>query len=287
MPSPIQAQPDDEATRSDQALLPYTLGHFQWATIVSGLKFWLYRFRSIGSCGIDELSTTRTTLQFRLESWLEETLRTIDVLPTPSQARLRTKVRIDYFFAVGLLYQPSQACPSPSSDALERCLNSAMQRIQLYDNLHAQNNLALSWPGTHGIFLAGAMLVYCLWSSADIRATVSIADVAKTTRLCSSLLTLGGEWWPLAQRGKRSFEKLADSTIKLLIDQPSTSAQASSSQWTAEASAVDSFGVTTNMLATEWFDVESMLQSFLQNDFQFPDMLDALDYPSAESFDFQ
>ena len=287
LPSTIQTAADHDTAQADQLLIPYSLARFQWAAIISHIKYLLYRFQAT-SFSPTELLPLQQTIQSRLDDWLTQSLRAIDGLPTSSHTRLRTKARLDYNFAVGLLYQPSQACPTPDPVSLRRCFDSAQQRLQLYDALHTQQNLLLSWPSTHGIFLAGAMLVYCLWSSAEIRNSVAISDVAKTMRLCSSLLTLGGEWWPLAQRGRRSFEKLADSTLQLLLNPQSAGAQTQSLPGQPMMGAIpvvgDDFGAA--MPGPETLDVEAMLQSFLQNDCQFADMLDTLDYPSVESFEF-
>jgi hypothetical protein len=135
------------------------------------------------------------------------------------KARLKIKSRIDYYYAIGVVYRPSEAAPSPDIASWKHCRDSAIVRIELYDDLYHRNNLALTWPGTHGILLSSAMLIYCLWGLAEVRNSVSVAEVAKTIRLCSRLLALGGRLWPLAQGNGRIFEKLADATIQMHVDE--------------------------------------------------------------------
>lgn len=279
MPVSIPCPAARGAERFDQLYFELSITHFEWARILSDVKYRLYRFQAIGLP--DALSAIQASIQHRLDEWLGRVLQTIAKLPAKCQSQLETRMRIRYHFIIGLLYQPSQACSTPDDNALKRCFDSASERISLYDRLYNHNALLLDWPSTHGIFLSGAMLVYCIWSSSEIRASASVADVAKTMRICSNLLTLGGEWWPLARRGRRSFEKLADFALQSLSHPP----VAPSLDPQEVQNAPDEI-IPTHFDATEWTDIESVLQSFLQSDFSFPGTLDLLDYPSAESFDF-
>jgi len=225
----------------------------------------------------------------------------VDTLPSTQRARFMTKIKIDYHFGVGLLYQPSQSCPRPDDRALEICFKSARLRIRLSDALYRQNNLVLHWPCTHGIFLAGAAYVYSIWASSDLRSRVSPAEVAVDFRLCSSLLALGGEWWPIAHKGKRSFDRLADATLNALMSRGTglgpgmmgeggggprieTSRAAGSGQYDHLALAPDPTGMPNEDY--QWLGVEDLLQPYLQNDFQFPDLFgsfDVTDFDTPES----
>lgn len=263
MPVATTAPLDSEATPLDQLFLPCSIAHFRWASIISELKQRFYRLSpgdGLQAC-IEEL---QEQLHKRLEKWLEESLVLVENLPLCHQERFRTKFQIDFHFAVGLLCQPSRSCPHPNNRALWLCLESATQRIRLFDSLYCQNNLALTWPSTHGVFLAGATLVYSIWASTEIRSSVSPVEVAGDLRLCSSLLALGGEWWPLAQRGKRSFERLADSTLNALLSRGPSGAPYAECPPTSNPA-------NHSIEDSQWLDVETMLQSFFQNDLQFPD----------------
>lgn len=279
MPVSIACPAEKGAERFDQLYSDLSIVHFGWARILSDVKYRLYRFQGIELP--DALSAIQASIQHRLDEWHRRVLQTIAKLPAKCQSQHETRMRIRYHFIIGLLYQPSQACSTPGDLALRRCFDSASERISLYDRLYNQNALLLDWPSTHGIFLSGATLVYCIWSSSEIRASASVADVAKTMRICSNLLTLGGEWWPLARRGRHSFEKLADFALQSLSNPPT--APSFDPQIVPNSSDET---LTGHFDATEWTDIESVLQSFLQNDFSFSGTLDTLDYPSTESLDF-
>ncbi|KAG8629688.1 hypothetical protein KVT40_001307 [Elsinoe batatas] len=271
---------------------------------ISQIKHQLYRF-----IAPDELSLVgvdaQSRIQVQIDAWLEESTTALNSIPETSRRTLPPKLQIKYQFAIGLLYQPSQLYRNPSSDALRLCLESASRRIRLYWSLHTQQDLVLTWPNTHGIFLAGATLVYCIWSSAELRASADITGITVTIRLCSSLLILGAEWWPLARRGSRSFERLADATIRLLGDhgeidvtvanQPANPLQTlpqsqphsghqSLSQFDGTQTFIsdNTFGDQFLLDHGQWFDIESILQPFLQGDDALHDVLDNLD---ASPFD--
>jgi hypothetical protein len=80
------------------------------------------------------------------------------------------------------------------------------------------------------------------------------------------LLALGGEWWPLAQRGKRSFERLADSTLSALL-----SGGTNFSAVPREDCPPTSNSANVSIEDSQWSEVEAMLQPYFQNDFQFLD----------------
>ena len=188
MPSPISwTQTID---RHDQYLLTYSAVHFKWASHISAIKYQLYRFVT----NLEQSETVaevQSSLQARLDSWLEESTSVVKQLPEAVVCRFQTEVNIRYHCAVGLLYQPSQLAPRPNTSALHRCFNSARERVRLYWSVYDQHDLSLSWPRTHDIFLASATLLYCIWSSPEIRSSIAITEVVADLRLCSSLLTLG------------------------------------------------------------------------------------------------
>lgn len=263
----------NDQERLDQIRLPYSVAHFKWASIISDFKHRFYRFlpEDGSTASVQEM---QQHLHEKLEAWLGESLVSVENMITMHKERFRTKLKIDYHFATGLLYQPSRSCPRPSPRALQICFESAKQRIRLFDLLYYQNNLSLSWPRTHGVFLAGATFVYCIWASSEIRSSISPAEVAGDLRLCSSLLALGGEWWALAQRGKKSFERLADATLQALFSMASSAAFNEVLE-TQVASLLNSADIPLGH--NEWLDPEAMLQSFFQTDLQFPDLFGHFD----------
>lgn len=279
LPLPFVPEPDvSEQRKSDQVWLPYSVLRFQWATILSRIKYQLYRFQE--PVVRPALTAVLNQLSNDIETWLENGTQIIEGFPAGYQTRLRTKLKIDYHFIRCLLYQPSQACMTPDDAALLLCFESATERIRLYDSLYDQNNLYVSWPTTHGIFLAGATLVYCIWMSSEVRRKVTILALTKDFRLCSNLLTLGGEWWPLAQRGRRSFDRLADSTLESLTNHQTAQSQRlpdESEMARATASALENDPFAGLDFQSPSTNVEGILQTFLQNELPFPDMLDTFD----------
>ena len=260
---------NDEPTRLDQLYLACSVAHFEWAVIISETKQRFYRLIPGDGPQMD-IQDMQHQLEAQLNRWLNKSLNSVGLLPPSYRERLATKFRIDYHFALGLVYQPSRSCPRPSDRALGICLNSAKQRIHLFDSLYCQNSLTLNWPRTHGAFLAGATYIYSIWASIAIRSSVSPVEVAGDLRLVSSLLALGGEWYPLAQRSKRSFEQLADSTLNALFSKiTGTSVQ---EQFPTP---LDSSNIPIE--DSQWLDVETMLQPYFQNNLCFPDMFSTFD----------
>lgn len=299
MPVPLNEPFNSESVRSDQLFLPCSIAHFKWASTISTTKQRFYRLRR-GSEPERSIHETQRELKGQLDNWLEQTLLTVDTLPPTHRARFKTKFKIDYHFAVGLLHQPSQSCTRPSDSALRICLESAKSRIRLSDALYRQNSLILHWPSTHGIFLAGATYVYSIWASSEIRSCVSPAEVAADFRLCSSLLALGGEWWPVAQKGKRSFERLADATLNALMSRCTSSdpgmvgvgvprSEMSRTTTTGpgrhqhERLAPTADPASMSSEEYQWLDVEALLQPYLQDDIQFPDLFGPFDMAELET----
>ncbi|KAL4908654.1 hypothetical protein BDW74DRAFT_188554 [Aspergillus multicolor] len=128
----------------------------------------------------------------------------------------RLKLEVLYHGAVTLLYQPSQAFPSPTHSALLQCYRSSSERIHIYNRLNNEESLYYNWRNIHGIFSSGATIVYCLWASPDLQLVVSFADALRDLRVCSNLLSIGGQWWPSVRNGRENFDKIVDLTIKRL-----------------------------------------------------------------------
>lgn len=275
MPVSLNEPFDSEIARSDQLFLACSIAKFQWASIVSKIKQSFYRLKP-GNIPNTSIHETQRELQGQLDHWLEQSLSVADTLPPTHRLRSNTKFKIDHQFALGLLHQPSQTAPRPSDRALRICFESAKTRIRLSDALYRQNSLVMHWPSTHGIYLAGATYIYSIWASSELRSSVLPAEVAGDLRLCSSLLALGGEWWPVARRGKRSFDRLADATLNALMARGSAPFPHQQSASTAESA---------GMLSDDyqWLDVEALLQPYLQNDLQFPDLLGSFDMAEFET----
>ncbi|KAI8656220.1 Fungal-trans domain-containing protein [Fusarium sp. Ph1] len=128
----------------------------------------------------------------------------------------RLKLRIKYHTATVLLFQPSQVVRNPSAQALQLCFDSSSRILEGYERLHDLHSLHHGWRAVQNIFAAGATLIYSFWTSLQVRKKASTASMSKNLRTCSSLLTIGGEWWPSAKSGQRSFGPVADLTMRKL-----------------------------------------------------------------------
>jgi hypothetical protein len=58
--------------------------------------------------------------------------------------------------------------------------------------------------------------MYTFWTCPRVQADASIIELSRSLRICSSLLSVGGESWPSVKIGKNSLETVADLTIRKL-----------------------------------------------------------------------
>ncbi|KAL4812531.1 fungal-specific transcription factor domain-containing protein [Aspergillus spinulosporus] len=169
-------------------------------------------------------SADQARIKASLDEWLAE-VKQIGVVSDAHQqgaaesAKLhlkRLRLEVLYHGAVTLLYQPSQACPSPTHSALLQCYRSSSERIHIYNHLNNEESLYYNWRNIHGIFSSGATIVYCLWASPEIQLIIPFADALRDLRVCSNLLSIGGQWWTSVRNGRDNFDKIVDLTIKRL-----------------------------------------------------------------------
>ncbi|KAH0422908.1 hypothetical protein CcaCcLH18_12510 [Colletotrichum camelliae] len=126
------------------------------------------------------------------------------------------KLKVKYHTTMVMLFQPSQAIRNPPPESLQVCFNNAASILHDYQALHDLQGLHHGWATVQNIFAAGATLIYSFWTCATVRQNASTADLSKSLRTCSSLLTVGGEWWPSVKKGQRSFGAIVDLTIRKL-----------------------------------------------------------------------
>lgn len=254
--------------------MAYSIACFEWAQLISEVKYQFYRFSS-SSMTTSARREAQSSLHIRLDEWISESLQRLDDTTDKRTPVVKTKLRIRYEYAICLLYQPSISCRHPDSAALTRCFNSATQRLKMYWSLHEHQALILCWPATHGIFLAGTTLVFCIWASSEVRSSMVTAQIFKDLRLCTNLLTLGGTWWAPARRCCRSFQSLVDMTANAFLYPSNVDQSASTAQTALPLTPnVEELGQVTE--AWDSNDIEEMLRSFMQNDYQFSELFDNL-----------
>ena len=167
-----------------------------------------------------DLKGLQARIKLDLDAWLTETSQ---ILPpaewegdTLCFQHEKLKLETLYHSAITLLFQPSQVFRSPSQSALQQCYQSSSRKIRIYNHLSTEDQVYYSWRNIHGIFSAGATMVYCIWACPTLQAVISFAEVLWDLRTCSNLLSIGGQWWPSVRNGKGSFDQIVDLTIRRL-----------------------------------------------------------------------
>ncbi|KAL3464494.1 hypothetical protein BJX64DRAFT_91874 [Aspergillus heterothallicus] len=206
--------------------LRVSIHRFRLDRYVSEIKMLFYHLPTDGrvfNWPADPL-TEQLRIKNDLDNWLIEVkhiLSTTDTSRgdqevTPRSRCICLKMETLYHGAVALLYQPSQACPSPPQSALLTCYRCSSERIRIYNELNNDENLYYNWRNIHGIFSSGASIVYCFWASSEIQSMIPFAEALRDLRVCSNLLSIGGQWWPSVRNGKDNFDRIVDLTIKRL-----------------------------------------------------------------------
>ncbi|KAL2807780.1 hypothetical protein BJX63DRAFT_60528 [Aspergillus granulosus] len=206
--------------------LRVSIHRFKLDRYISEIKMLFYHLPTEGrvfNWPVD-LVAEQLRIQNALDAWLMEIKHISPSTDAPredlelaSRAQcIRLKMEILYHGAVALLYQPSQACPSPSQSVLLRCYRCSSERIRIYNHLNKDENLYYNWRNIHGIFSSGASIVYCFWASPEIQSMIPFAEALRDLRVCSNLLSIGGQWWPSVRNGKENFDRIVDLTIKRL-----------------------------------------------------------------------
>lgn len=210
--------PSDEF--DDIATLSYSIQTFKMAQLVSKIKFEFYRLPVHLDFSRD-FTTAREQLRDELCNWFaESTAIVLGTTDEDQRLRLITKLQIQYHGAMCLLHQPSQAIALPADEALKVCYSSATQRLHLFEVLYDSGVLCHSWRTVQDMFLASATIMYCVYISAAVRSSVSIISLSKDFRACSSMLSVGGEWWPTIRKAKYSLERLSNYILETLADIP-------------------------------------------------------------------
>lgn len=216
---------------------PYTVHRFALDRWISAIKLLLYRCPS--SCEQNlfiwpsDLENQQSILKSKLETWRHDIPGVIDKLTVPDELlrkRLRLKLEAQYHSAIMLLFQPSQALRKPSLEACRLCYDSAIARLSIYSNLYELEQLFCSWRSMQDIFHAGVTLIYLVCGLPSVQQSVSLPNVSRNMRLCSNLLSTGGEWWPSVRKAKRRLERAADLLIERLNTLNTSALQSQNSQ---------------------------------------------------------
>ena len=124
------------------------------------------------------------------------------------------KLKYRFNSAMILLFQPSQSIRNPTEDSLQKCFDCATNLLQTYQALYDHQCIHFGWRTVQNIFAAGATLIYTFWTSQVVQRNLSVINLTRSLRMCSTLLSVGGEWWPSVRIGKKSLEQVFDLTTK-------------------------------------------------------------------------
>lgn len=224
MPQCQELEPIDSSSplppRFSAAVARYSSCQFELDRIVSDIKLHLYHLPvdSLAFPWPSDPERHQGRIHQSLLDWYERTtLYDLDPGLDQRQRQVwRLKLKIRFHTAMLLLFQPSQAIRNPTTASLQICFDNASSILNDYQVLHDGHGLTHGWRTVQNIFAAGATLVYSLWTSPAVMKSASATELSKSLRTCSSLLTVGGEWWPVAKKGQASFGPIVDLTVQKL-----------------------------------------------------------------------
>ncbi|KAK1997146.1 hypothetical protein LX36DRAFT_691589 [Colletotrichum falcatum] len=203
------------------AVLQFARFQFELDRIVSDVKVQFYRLARDSAlfAAPAHPEAQQTRIRDELLRWWDRVAKEPFNFPglDNRQRRVwRLKLKIKHHAAMVMLFQPSRAIRNPPPESLQVCFNNAASVLQDYQKLHDLQGLHHGWRTVQNIFAAGAMLIYSFWTCPAVRNNASTADLSRSLRACSALLAVGGEWWPSAKKGQRSFGAIVDLTIRKL-----------------------------------------------------------------------
>ncbi|ETS86964.1 hypothetical protein PFICI_00792 [Pestalotiopsis fici W106-1] len=289
-----------------KAVTCYAAAQFELDQIVSDIKLHLYHLpnKHIGfPWARDPVAQQQKLHQRLLEWWTRSSHLHLDAntLDKRQQEIWYLKLKIRFQTTMILLFQPSQMIRKPSDTSLQICFDNACQTLHDYQTLHDHHGLYHGWRTVQNIFAAGATMIYSFWTSIDVRRRASVVEVSRTLRSCSTLLSIGGEWWPSAKRGYNSFGAISDLTIQKLYTEGVSSKQMRVSapqngthtvfDINHELQAADSLTRLQSSMAPGSFEPNLVTEQGIessqrQQEEDWPNMLSDLTTRSAPSFDY-
>lgn len=116
------------------------------------------------------------------------------------------------------LFRPTPRIRAPSTNSLRQCYQSAEKTIRLWKELYEADRMSYSWVTIHSVCLSALTILYCIWMSSEISATVKIDAFTTIMRDASILLSATGEYWIEARRSRNRLDGLVNATVRWLID---------------------------------------------------------------------
>ncbi|GJD02524.1 hypothetical protein ColKHC_11349 [Colletotrichum higginsianum] len=188
------------------AVVKFARCQFELDRIISDIKLQLYHLPcdSAWFAPAPDPTLPQTRIKGELVGWWDRVSKEPFSFPGLDNRQRRMwqlKLKIKYHTAMVMLFQPSQAVRNPPPESLHVCFDNASSILQDYQALYEMQGLHHGWRTVQNIFAAGATLIYSFWTCPMVRQTASTADLSRSLRACSGLLTVGGEWWPSHMQG--------------------------------------------------------------------------------------
>ncbi|KAI1809644.1 hypothetical protein GGS20DRAFT_595850 [Poronia punctata] len=150
-----------------------------------------------------------------IAAWKEDVLRHLDRLVARipagrgSNDYIRSILLLRYHSVKMLLLRPSPNLPRPDQDSLRKCYSSAVESIQLSNELYKSNLLVHNWITFYNIVLSTITMFYCILSVPGIATTLEVDEFASNVRASLSVLSAVGEHWSGAKRSRDILDELA------------------------------------------------------------------------------
>jgi hypothetical protein len=125
------------------------------------------------------------------------------------------ELELKYHHCIMLLHRPSPAIQHPSESSLAECFGSAAQTIQIYAQLHRFSNMPRTWLAAHAVFVSGITMLYCLWTSREVKDSTTLRTFSSHAENCIKLLQWLGETWSVAEDAMGKLERLTNLTTTL------------------------------------------------------------------------
>lgn len=202
--------------------LTYAIHRFKLDPIISEIKLLFYHLPSQLSAYAwpSHHESSQAAIRRKLEEWRADLIAIAPSLHFDFEEQQQDyriyemKLMSQYFAAMIILHQPSQAIPQPSEQSLLICYQCAASRLNTYNDLYNADGYYQSWRSVQGVFSSGATMIYCLWTSNLVRSTIPMLNVMRDLRTCTNLLSVGGECWPSVKKGKESFGRAMDALLR-------------------------------------------------------------------------
>lgn len=223
----VQAPEDVQDIRQDERLIApflkdvtkYSSYNFGLDRVISRIKNTLYLLPNDPEQPNQRVEAVESqdNIHAALQSWWDDSSKngfSFIHLTNRQKSVWCLKLKVRFYTAKILLYQPSQLIRQPDASALKTCFDAACTILESYQSLHDIHCLNFGWRAIQNIFAAGATIIYTFWSSKDVQQHADVYSLSKHLRSCSSLLSIGGEWWASVKKGKESFDIVADLTTQ-------------------------------------------------------------------------